>query len=72
MNEESVQIGQHYLSAKSGYLGSSGPEWEVVSVSKLSDGVTYAGLTMTRDPTERITIAVGTLRDHKLYRLVSG
>ena len=71
MKREAVQIGQHYFSADGGYMGSPGPEWEVVSVTDLNDGVTCANLTMTRDPTERITIAVSVLQNPKIYRLVS-
>jgi hypothetical protein len=70
MKREAVQIGQHYLSAEAGYLGGPGPEWEVVSVTELNDGVTCARLVMTQDPTERITIAVSVLQDPKMYRLV--
>ena len=69
MKREAVQIGQHYHSAEGGYFGGPGPEWEVVSVAELNDGVTCARLAMTRDPTERITIAVSVLQDPKMYRL---
>ncbi len=71
MRREAVQVGQHYLPVKGGYFGGPGPEWEVVSVAELNDGVTCARLAMTRDPTERITIAVSVLQDPKMYRLVS-
>ena len=70
MKREAVQIGQHYLSAEAAYLGGPGPEWEVVSVAELNDGVTCARLVMTQDSTERITIAVSVLLDPKMYRLV--
>ncbi len=70
MKRQAVQIGQHYFSAEGGYLGSPGPEWEVVSVTELNDGVTCARLAMTRDPTERITSAVSVLQNPKIYRLV--
>ena len=70
MKREAVRIGQHYSSAKGGYLGSPGPEWEVVSVTELNDGVTCARLAMTRDPTEQITLAVSVLQDPKIHRLV--
>ena len=71
MKREAVQIGQHYFSAEGGYMGSPGPEWEVVAVTELSDGVTCANLAMIRDPTERITIAVSVLQTPRMYRLVS-
>ncbi len=70
MKREAVQIGQHYFSAEGGYMGSPGPEWDVVSVAELNDGVTCADLAMIRDQTERITIAVSVLQDPKIYRLV--
>ncbi len=70
MKREAVQIGQHYHSAESGYFGGPGPEWEVVSVTELNDGVTCARLVMTQDSTERITIAVSVLQDPKMYRLL--
>jgi len=71
MKRESVQIGQHYFSAEGGYMGSPGPEWEVVSLTELNDGVMCARLAMTRDPTEQITIAVSVLQTPRMYRLVS-
>ena len=71
MKRETVQIGQHYFSAAGGYMGSHGPEWEVVSVTNLIDGVTCARLAMTRDPTEQITIAISVLQTPRMYRLVS-
>ncbi len=71
MKREAVQIGQHYFSAAGGYMGSPGPEWEVVSVTELNDGVTCAKLAMIRDPLEQITLAVSVLQDPKIYRLVS-
>ena len=70
MKPEAVQVGQHYLSVEGGYFGGPGPEWEVVSVAELNDGVTCARLVMTRDPTERITIAVSVVQDPKMYRRV--
>ena len=71
MKREAVQVGQHYLSVEGGYFGGRGPEWEVISVTEPIDGVTCARLAMTRDPTERITIAVSVLQNPKMYRLVS-
>ncbi len=71
MKREAVQIGQHYFSAAGGYMVSPGPEWEVVSVTELNDGVTCAKLAMIRDQTEQITLAVSVLQDPKIYRLVS-
>ena len=71
MKREAVQIGQHYFSAAGGYMGSPGPEWEVVSVTELNDGVRCAKLAMIRDHTEQITLAVSVLSDPKMYRLVS-
>ncbi len=68
MKREPVQIGQHYHSAEGGYFGGPGPEWEVVSVRELNDGVTCARLVMAQDSTERITIAVSVLQDPKMYR----
>ncbi len=70
MKREAVQVGQHYLSVEGGYFGGPGPEWEVVSVTELRDGVTCANLAMIRNPTERITIAVSVLQNPKIYRLV--
>ncbi len=71
MKREAVQVGQHYLSVEGGYFGGTGPEWEVVSLTELIDGVTCAKLAMTRDPTEQITIAVSVLQTPRMYRLVS-
>ena len=71
MKREAVQVGQHYLSVEGGYFGGPGPEWEVVSLTELNDGVTCARLAMTRDPTEQITIAVSVLQTPRMYRLVS-
>ncbi len=52
-------------------MGSPGPEWEVVSVTELNDGVRCAKLAMIRDHTEQITLAISVLQDPKIYRLVS-
>ncbi len=52
-------------------MGSPGPEWEVVSLTELNDGVTCAKLAMVRDQTEQITLATSVLQDPKIYRLVS-
>ncbi len=71
MKREAVQVGQHYLSVEGGYFGGRGPEWEVVSVTELNDGVTCATLAMTSDPTKRISIAVSVLQTPRIYRLVS-
>ncbi len=71
MKREAVQVGQHYLSVEGGYFGGPGPEWEVVSLTELIDGVTCAKLAMTRDPAEQITIAVSVLQTPRMYRLVS-
>ena len=71
MKREAVRVGQHYLSVEGGYFGGSGPEWTVVSVSELNDGVICATLAMTSDPTKRITIAVSVLQTPRMYRLVS-
>ncbi len=71
MKREAVQVGQHYLSVEGGYFGGPGPEWEVVSLTSLNDGVACARLAMTRDPTEQITIAVSVLQTPRMYRLVS-
>ncbi len=70
MKREAVQIGQHYHSAEGGYFGGPGPEWEVVSIAELNDGVTCARLVMIGDSTERITIAVSVLQDPKMYKRV--
>ncbi len=70
MKREAVQVGQHYLSVEGGYFGGPGPEWEVVSIAELNDGVTCARLVMTRDPTEQITIAISVLQTPRMYRLV--
>ncbi len=45
MKRKAVQIGQHYLSVEGGYFGGPGPEWEVVSVTELNDGVGIVRLT---------------------------
>ncbi len=71
MKREAVQIGQHYLSVEGGYFGGRGPEWTVVLVTELNDGVTCARLAMTREPTKRITIAISVLQTSRMYRLVS-
>jgi hypothetical protein len=41
-----------------------------VSVVRCIDGRTYATLAMSRDRTERKTLAVGALLDRRMYRLV--
>ena len=47
------------------------PEWRVVSVARRNDGLTYATLVMTRDPSERKMLAIGALMDRRMYGLVA-
>ena len=70
MNQGAVRPGQVYRSAEGGLFGAPGPELQVVSVAQRIDGLTYAALTMSRDPTERKTLAVSALLDRRMYRLV--
>ena len=40
-------------------------------MARRSDGMTYATLAMSRDSSERKTLAVGALLDRRMYRLVA-
>ena len=71
MNQGAVRPGQVYHSIEVGIFGARGPEWQVVSVARRNDGLTYATLAMSRDPSERKTLAVGALLDRRMYRLVA-
>lgn len=71
MNQGTVRPGQVYRSIESGLFGARGPEWQVVSVAQRNDGLTYAMLAMSRDPSEHKTLAVGALLDRRMYRLVA-
>ena len=70
MNQEAVRPGQLYRSTEGGLFGGPGPNWEVVSVAERYDGSNYATLAMTRDPSERKTLAMEVLLDRRMYRLV--
>ncbi len=71
MNQRAVRPGQVYRSIESGLFGVRVPDWQVVSVARRNDGLTYATLAMSRDPSERKTLAVGALLDRRMYRLVA-
>ncbi len=71
MNQAAVRPGQVYRLKEGGIFGARGPEWEVVSEARRNDGLTYATLVMSRDPSARKTLAVGALLDHRMYRLVA-
>ena len=71
MDQGTVRPGQVYRSIEVGLFGGRGPEWRVVSVARCNDGLSYAALTMSRDPSERKMLAVGALMDRRMYRLVT-
>ncbi len=71
MNQGEVRPGQVYRSKEGGILGVTRLEWQVVSVARRGDGLTYATLAMSRDPSERKTLAVGALLDRRMYGLVA-
>ncbi len=71
MNQRAVRPGQVYRSIEVGLFGVQVPDWQVVSVARRNDGLTYAMLAMSRDPSERKTLAVGALLDRRMYRLVA-
>ncbi len=71
MNQGAVRPGQVYRSTESRFFGGTGLEWQVVSVARRSDGLTYATLAMSRDPSERKALAVGALLDRRMYGLVA-
>jgi hypothetical protein len=71
MNQEAVRAGQVYRTTEGGFSGGRWLEWQVVSVVRCIDGRTYATLAMSRDRTERKTLAVSALLDRRMYRLVA-
>ena len=71
MNQGAVRPGQVYRSTESRSFGGTGLEWQVVSVARRDGGLTYATLAMSRDPSERKSLAVGALLDRRMYGLVA-
>ena len=71
MAQKSVGVGQLYRSTEGGLFGGPGPEWQVVSVARRHDGVTYATLAMAQDPTELKSLAMGVLLDRRAYILIA-
>ena len=71
MNQEAVRAGQVFRTTEVGFSGGRWLEWQVVSVVRCNDGLTYATLTMSRDSSERKMLAVGALLDRRMYRLVT-
>jgi len=71
MNQRAVRPGQVYRSIEARLFGAQVPDWQVVSVARRNDGLTYATLTMSRDPSERKMLAVGALLDRRMYRLMA-
>ena len=71
MSQGAVRTGQRYRSMERGVFGSPGREWRVTSLMQRNDGLTYATLAMTNDPSELKTLAMGALLDRRMYRLVT-
>ena len=71
MNQGAIRPGQVYRSTESRFFGGAGLEWQIVSVARRDDGLTYATLAMSRNPSESKTLAVGALLDRRMYRLVA-
>ena len=71
MKQGAVRPGQVYRSTESRFFGVTRPEWRVVSGGRRDDGLTYATLVMTLDPSERKMLAIGALMDRRMYRLVA-
>lgn len=71
MNQEVVRSGQVYRSMESGLFGRPGQEWRVMSLAQRSDGMTYATLAMTHDPSEVKTLAMNVLLDRRMYGRVA-
>ena len=71
MNQGVVRPGQVYRSMESGLFGRPGQEWRVTSLAQRTDGVTYATLAMTHDPSEVKTLAMTVLLDRRMYGLVA-
>ncbi len=70
MKQVAVRLGQLYRSTEGRLFGRHGPEWRVLSMAVRDDGLTYATLAMTRDPSEHKTLAMGALLDRRKYKLV--
>lgn len=71
MGHGTVRTGQLYRSAERGLFGGPGREWRVTSLAQRNDGLTYATLAMTNDPSELKTLAMGVLLDRRMFRLVA-
>ena len=71
MNQGAVRPGQVYRSIQGGFFIQRWLEWQVVSVVRCNDDLTYATLAMSRDSSERKMLAVGALLDRRMYRLVA-
>jgi hypothetical protein len=71
MKQRAVQPGQLYRSVETGLFGRSGREWQVMSLAPRNDGMTYAMLAMTEDPSKRKTLAMNVLLDRRLYKMVA-
>ncbi len=71
MKQRAVQPEQLYRSIETGLFGGTGRKWQVMSLARRNDDVTYATLAMTHDPSEHKTLAMNVLQDRRMYRLVA-
>lgn len=67
-----IEVGQRFRRTGLNRFYHPHPAWEVVEVTRGSDGLLTAQLQSLDDPAERKQIGVEALRDSRLYELCSG
>jgi hypothetical protein len=68
--KQPITAGQRFRDIRHGVFGASGLQWIVNELVKGVDGITYAHLTCTRDPTQRKTLSLAVLGDRRRFTRV--
>jgi len=70
--KQPIAAGQRFRDIRHGTFGASGLEWLINELFTGVDGIAYAHLTCTRDPTQRKTLSIAVLGDRRRFARVDG
>lgn len=70
--KQPVATGQRFRDIRRGLFGPSGLEWEVQELVTGVDGIAYAHLVCTLDPSQRKTLSLAVLGDRRRFARVEG
>ena len=70
--KQPIVLGQRFRDVRRGSFGASGLEWTIEALITGVDGIAYARLISSHDPTQRKTLSVDVLGDKRWYLRVEG